>query len=287
MADALEPAQWRKRAQIELSAAAAPLPDSMYWQTSPELRVELSTFMVGRLTECPASALAAEEEGFEWAASLAARRLATATLAEMAERGGHPVAVLLDVVERMGDQQEGSLGQWLNGLPAGGRVAVIRAASAQLVSTRNLLAQWPPAAGFDPLPLQWTLAGRPVLVKATAALLSRSAGRVDRLGVVLGGTPTPARARHEAGHLALATTLAHGVGPRSILLLWPTTGTRELIPVDNALLDAALGRCVDALAQVVGHRELIAAERRPGRHCHRCAIAADCLVAQPLPPSAY
>lgn len=284
MAESPDPMQWRKRAQVELFGAAQPLPESLFWQTAPELRVDLSAFTVSRVSECPASALESPATEFCWTPSLAARRLAATTLAELAERGGHPTALLLEVVDRMADQQEGSLGQWLSGLPAGGLVAVVRAASGQLVSTRNLLAQWPPQAAFDPAPLRWTVAGRPVLVSASATLMSRRGGRVDRLGVLLGATPSPDRSRHEAGHLALATTLAHGVAPNSILLLWPTTGGRELVPVDDELLDVALGRCVDALAQTVGHREAVAADRRPGRHCQRCDLRADCPFAQPPLP---
>jgi hypothetical protein len=275
---------WRQRAQQELASAAQPLPDSLYWQTSPELRVDLSSFLVNRLTECPASALADADDEFHWTAGLAARRLATVVLAELAERDAHPGAMLAEVVERLAHQEDGSLGQWLATLPPGGRVAVMRAASSPLVSARNLMSRWPPDAAFDPPPLRWTVLGRPVAVSANATLVSHALGRMDRLGLLLGGTPTPARSAHEAGHLALAATLVHGLVPRSVVLLWPATGQREVTEVSDGLLAESLTRAADALAQVVGHREGVAAERRPGRHCDHCSIRADCPVAAtPVP----
>lgn len=166
-----------------------------------------------------------------------------------------------------------SLREWVGGLDRAGRAAVEAAAFTWASDAARLLGAVERVGWTDPLrPLLWNVPGRAVQIRSSVDAVRGSLRAGQRLLLVGDAVPGPG-GRIRAGHLAVVQSVLSGAAPLRVSLGSPASGAIEPVVVDDALVELAIDRIVEAVRILVRPEE---APPQPGRWCGHCHLRAVC-----------
>lgn len=240
----------------------------------------MSKHRIATLLACEANAMAPDE--FAWSPATATGQVSHRAIQLLVNWRGVPTPVELvdEAIARLSDG-DGSLGQWLAGLPAGEesdlRGSAVERVTRFIEGFPPLDARWHPMAEAR---VQWPLDGPVVLAGKVDLVIGRPDRDVSTKVIIdlKTGRKAP-RHRDDLRFYALVETLRTGVPPRKLASYYLDVGVADAEDVSEGVLRAALRRTLDAIDVevdlVTGARE---PERRAGPTCRWCPLLDGCDV---------
>lgn len=269
----------RRRLESELGAVAAPLTEPLFAN-----KADLS-----RVLSCEAHHVSEKEAGFEWSVVTARGTVAHKAIQLSIHRPDQPppLALVDDALERLADDPQERIADWLLGLSPAER-ADLRAGVGELVTA--FVDLWPP------LQRAWkpdTESRRRADLCGDMVVLS---GKVDlTLGAPQGltagrvvvdlktGGPS-AHHRDDLRFYAVLETLRMGVPPFLLGTYYLDSGELRDEPVTEEVLEAGVRRTVAAVRKLAGLKlGLRSPSRTANPACRWCRLREGCDVAAAAP----
>jgi hypothetical protein len=237
---------------------------------------------LGEVLTCEAHHVASSTAGFEWNVALARGVVVhrAVQLGVFRRDAPPPLELVDDALERLGDDPDASVADWLRGLPESER-AELRGSASEVVSAFTEL--WPPLARTwyprTETSVRAELCGGKLVLtgRVDLSLGMPDGDQAGRVLVDLKTGGTSAGHLHDLRFYALLETLRSGVPPLRLATSYLEAGDLAVEDVDEDVLEAAVRRTVQGARAVLELRlGLRSAAVTPNPACRWCPARAGC-----------